>query len=109
MDIARAEMIERIRIQASLAEKMMIALLVLNAGGAAMYERLSFQVGCITGLLAFAAAFMSQHFFVLACQHGLAGEHGRERQCVIAGNICYAPGVFLALAGIIAFAIGAFS
>jgi hypothetical protein len=109
MEFTRAEMVERMRIQASLAEKMMIALLVLNAGGAVMHERLSFQVGCVAGLLAFAAAFMSQHFFVLACQHEMTGEHGRERQCVIAGNACYVPGVLLALAGIVAFAIGALS
>ncbi|UZW54973.1 hypothetical protein NUH86_16080 [Sphingobium sp. JS3065] len=104
-----AEMLVRMQIQASLAEKLLLALLALNAGGIVLFGDHAFGVGLIAALLAFAAAFMSQHFFVLACQHEMSSDYVRERRAVIVGNVFYLPGVLLALGSITALGLGALS
>lgn len=128
MTKAENEYIERIRVQALLAEKLLAALMLVNGGaiiglftfigsaGAQLslntvliwWGFAAFIVGLLAALSAFVCAFLSQHHYTHACHHEIDGRADLERAEIIAGGKVYAAGIVAALGSVIAFGCGAF-
>ncbi|EPR14193.1 hypothetical protein M527_29205 [Sphingobium indicum IP26] len=101
---AEAEYIERVRIQASLAENFLLALLLINGVGLFIEPatRAEWGVGLFLAMLAFNCAFLSQHHFTIACQHEIEGRIDAERCRTISGNRWFATGMVLSFAAVAA-------
>ena len=97
-----AEYIARIRIQASLAEKFLLALVIIHAVGMFLLPdtRILWTGGLILALLASVMAFLSQHFFVIACSHEMGGRQQCAEWPIAAGTCCILIGLVLAIASI---------
>ncbi|GLV22013.1 hypothetical protein TomMM35A_18660 [Sphingobium sp. TomMM35A] len=125
---AEAEYIERIRVQALIAEKLLAALMLVNGGAIVglftfignagdtltidtarvWWSFAAFIIGLVAALSAFACAFLSQHHYTLACHYEMEGAAERERAEIIAGGKVYATGIVAAIGSVIAFGSGAF-
>lgn len=106
--LAKAEFIERIRFQFRLADRLLLALLILNVGaGALRGDHWTFAAGLVAALLAYVGGFLSQHHYALACVHEYA-RSGRERAEIIRGNCWYFCGLACAVLAIASFAVGFF-
>ncbi|EQA96857.1 hypothetical protein [Sphingobium baderi] len=130
-NLAETEYIERIRVQTTLAERLLAALMLVNGGAiiglftflgnaatkdaalrldtaALWWGFAAFIIGVLAALTAFACAFLSQHHYTLACHYQIEGRAEQERTEIIAGGKIYAAGIIAAIGSVASFGAGAF-